>query len=180
MKDNQALRSHSAMSSPGGDSTSSAVAARSGVAVNHKIFEHCQDASKSSHDPNTQVGCIFVRPETDEIIASGSNTLVKGCKRTDKRVTRPDKYKWIEHAERNAIYAAARKGVSLNGSLAYVTMWPCMECARAIVQAGSIGVVAASRPDLDDDRWGDQFRLTLELFDDVGLQYKFVDEEEKI
>lgn len=155
-------------------------ATRTGIAVNLDHFAHCKEACKSSDDPNTQVGCIFVRPETDKMIASGSNTLVRGCRRTDRRVTRPDKYMWIEHAERNAIYAAARKGVSLNGSIAYVTMWPCMECARAIVQAGSIGVVAASRPDLDDDRWGDQFRLTFELFDDAGLQYKFIDEEENM
>jgi dCMP deaminase len=147
-----------------------------------RFFGACEDAKQLSDDPDTQVACVFVghKGGADVILARGSNTLVRGCTRTDARVTRPGKYTWIEHAERNAIYSAARAGVSLEGAVAYVTLWPCLECARAIVQCGAAKVVAPSRPDLQDERWGAQFRLTQELFDDVGLPYAFADDGEAL
>tara|TARA_B110000208_G_C11618785_1_gene376422 strand:+ start:117 stop:572 length:456 start_codon:yes stop_codon:yes gene_type:complete len=136
------------------------------------FFAVCSQVAETSDDPNTQVGCLFIN-NSNEIIAKGANTLVAGCTNTKERTTRPAKYSWLEHAERNAIYSAARSGVSLEGSTAYVTLMPCVDCARALIQCGASKVVVASRPNLDDARWGSQFRLTLEMFDDVGFQYIF-------
>ena len=56
---------------------------------------------------------------------------------------RPEKYKWIEHAERNAVYNAARMGAALAGCTAYLN-WepsPCSDCCRAFIQAGITTVV---------------------------------------
>ena len=53
-----------------------------------------------------------------------------------ERQERPEKYWWIEHAERNAIYNAARIGTSLNNCTMYISFLPCMDCARAIVSVG--------------------------------------------
>ena len=50
---------------------------------------------------------------------------------------------WIEHAERNAIYAAARTGVALADARIYVELMPCIECARAIIQAGISEVIVS-------------------------------------
>jgi len=47
----------------------------------------------------------------------------------------------MEHAERNAIYNAARHGTQMEGCTLYVELLPCMDCARAIVQAGIREVV---------------------------------------
>ena len=124
------------------------------------FFAVCSQVAETSDDPNTQVGCLFIN-NSNEIIAKGANTLVAGCTNTKERTTRPAKYSWLEHAERNAIYSAAR------------TLMPCVDCARALIQCGASKVVVASRPNLDDARWGSQFRLTLEMFDDVGFQYIF-------
>ena len=140
-----------------------------------RFLKECEDAKQLSDDPDTQVACVFVG-SGDVILSRGSNTLVRGCPRTEARVTRPGKYKWLEHAERNAIYSAARRGVSLEGAVVYVTLWPCLDCARAIVQCGAAKVVTPSRPDLQDERWGAQFRLTHELFNAVGLPFVFADE----
>jgi dCMP deaminase len=51
------------------------------------------------------------------------------------------KYIWFEHAERNAIYQAARRGLSTEGCTMFVELTPCVECARAIIQAGITQVV---------------------------------------
>ena len=53
-----------------------------------------------------------------------------------ERHARPAKYLWTEHAERNAIYSAARAGVSTYDCTMYCTHAPCADCARAIIQAG--------------------------------------------
>ena len=68
------------------------------------FFAVCSQVAETSDDPNTQVGCLFIN-NSNEIIAKGANTLVAGCTNTKERTTRPAKYSWLEHAERNAINA---------------------------------------------------------------------------
>ena len=100
--------------------------------------------SSRSKDPNTQVSCVIAGPENN-IRATGYNSLPRGV-RDDveiypERFERPEKYMWIEHAERNAIYSAARIGVPLAGSRLICQLLPCMDCGRAIVQTGIIEIV---------------------------------------
>jgi dCMP deaminase len=58
-----------------------------------------------------------------------------------ERYERPEKYMWIEHGDRNAIYAAARVGTPLEGCKMYLPGLPCMDCARGIIQVGIAEVV---------------------------------------
>jgi dCMP deaminase len=107
----------------------------------------CQDACRleaaKSIDKDTPVGCVVVGPEMN-IQVRGHNTLPNGIAAEPlQRLARPDKYTWVEHAERNAIYAAAREGISLKGCTMYVDLTPCVDCARAIIQAGLLEVVVS-------------------------------------
>ena len=90
-----------------------------------------------SKDESTQIGAIIVGMD-NEVLSTGYNSFPRGLDDTIKeRQERPEKYFWIEHAERNAIYNAARIGVSLKNSTIYLTSGvPCMDCARAIVNVG--------------------------------------------
>lgn len=98
-------------------------------------------ASKRSKDPNTQVGACIVG--TDNIIIStGYNGLPKGCSDDDyswDREGEDTKYKYVVHAELNAILNAS--GKPLAGSRIYVALFPCNECAKAIIQSGISEVV---------------------------------------
>lgn len=61
---------------------------------------------------------------------------------------RPEKYQWVEHAERNAVFNAARKGIRLEGGIAYLN-WepiPCSDCTRALIQAGIVEIVGPNIP----------------------------------
>lgn len=99
---------------------------------------------QKSKDPNTQVGCVIVGPG-NEIRSTGYNSFPRGINdNAPERSIRPEKYLWIEHAERNAIYNAARVGVPLQGCTIFMEGLPCMDCARAIIQAGLIKVVINS------------------------------------
>jgi dCMP deaminase len=119
------------------------------------FLDICRTVSRRSKDPNTKLGSVVVGP-AHEIRATGYNSLVRGI-RDDlpERLVRPEKYLWMEHAERNAIYNAARHGVQMEGCSLYVELLPCMDCARAIVQAGIREVV------VDGNRvrqyWSDQY-----------------------
>ena len=95
-----------------------------------------QLVSTKSKDRSTKVGCVIVGPD-HEVRTTGYNGFCRGIiDDVDSRHERPDKYLWTEHAERNAIYNAARNGIQLAGCTAYVTLFPCADCSRAMIQSG--------------------------------------------
>ena len=95
-------------------------------------------AAKRSKDPNTQVGACIVS-EDNIIISTGYNGMPKGCSDDIfpwEREGQQDmtKYPYVVHAELNAILNA--NGRDLRGSRIYVALFPCNECAKAIIQSG--------------------------------------------
>ena len=103
-------------------------------------------ASKRSKDPNTQVGACIVSPD-NIIISTGYNGMPKGCSddefpwdRTGEEID--TKYPFVVHAELNAILNA--NGRDLRGSRLYVALFPCNECAKAIIQSGIKEVIYLS------------------------------------
>lgn len=98
-------------------------------------------AALKSKDTSTQVGAVIVGPDR-EIRSKGYNGPCRGEDDSDPALyVRPYKYSVFEHAERNAVYNAARIGVSTKGCTIYVTFHPCCDCARAIIQSGIAEVV---------------------------------------
>jgi dCMP deaminase len=122
-----------------------------------------------SRDRSRKVGCVVVGPN-HEIRATGYNGFPRGIDDSiDGRYERPAKYRWTEHSERNAIYNAARVGVSLEGCRLYVTtLYPCVDCARAIVQTGIASVMCVA-PDFCDPVWGEDFRIAQTMFQEAGV-----------
>ena len=101
-------------------------------------------AARRSKDPNTQVGACIVSPE-NIIISTGYNGMPKGCSDDEfpwDRTGEDTKYPYVVHAELNAILNA--NGRSLKGSRLYVALFPCNECAKAIIQSGVSEVVYLS------------------------------------
>jgi len=125
--------------------------------------------SSWSEDTDTQVGCVVVNKK-QQIVTTGYNGLSRGIKHLNKRLARPEKYKWIEHAERNAIYQAANIGVSLKNTILYTTLFPCTDCARAIVQSG-ISCVVSYHYKLDNrySTWGDSWNTSKEILTEAGV-----------
>ena len=93
-------------------------------------------AAKRSKDPSTQVGACIVSPD-NIIISTGYNGMPKGCSDDEfpwGREGAETKYPYVVHAELNAILNA--NGRDLRGSRLYVALFPCNECAKAIIQSG--------------------------------------------
>lgn len=99
-------------------------------------------ASKSK-DRSTRVGCVIVGPN-HEVRTTGYNGFCRGMNDdVEERHQRPEKYLWSEHAERNAIFNAARNGIRIEDCTAYTTVFPCADCARAMIQSGIVRVVTS-------------------------------------
>ena len=91
-----------------------------------------------SKDPNTQVGACIVSPD-NKILSMGYNGFPMRCSDDDFPWTREgdgieNKYYYTTHSELNAILNY--RGGSLEGAKMYVSLFPCNECAKAIIQAG--------------------------------------------
>ena len=83
---------------------------------------------------------------------------------------------WIEHAERNAIFAAARTGLATAGSTLIATFHPCADCARAIVQAG-IATLHTLAPDFADPLWGPAFRCSRAILEEGGVSVVYLERD---
>ena len=104
-------------------------------------------AARRSKDPNTQVGACIVSQD-NIIISTGYNGMPKGCSddvfpwdRSGENEA-ATKYPYVVHAELNAILNAS--GRDLRGSRIYVALFPCNECAKAIIQSGIKEVIYLS------------------------------------
>lgn len=131
----------------------------------------CKVVASRSKDPNTQVGCIIAGP-AHEIRSTGYNSLPRGIRdNLPERLERPAKYLWMEHAERNAIYNAARCGTALEGCTIYIELMPCMDCARAIVQAGIKEVVVSGErmSQYSSEYYDEHFGMVEVLFQEAAV-----------
>lgn len=134
-----------------------------------------------SKDRSTKVGAVIVGPD-NEVRSIGYNGFPRGVDdEVEHRHERPTKYLFAEHAERNAIYNAARVGIPTKGCTLYLTSKPsrfppCADCARAIIQAG-ITRVAMEEIDHDSEaykRWKESSAATFEMFFEAGIQFNEV------
>ena len=107
-----------------------------------RFFQVCGLVATWSEDRTTQVGAVLVGP-ANEILTTGYNGFPRGVNQEiDSRHTREgnEKYRWTEHAERNAIFNLARVGGKSLGAKIYSTYHPCSDCARSIIQSGVVEV----------------------------------------
>ena len=127
-------------------------------------------SKERSKDPNTQVGACIVNNQ-NRIVSLGYNGLPNGCNDEmcpwDKREgsLEETKYAYVAHAELNAVlnYHGSVEGCTL-----YVTLFPCNECAKAVIQAGIKDIVY-----LEDKYDGTPSNIVAKkLFDAAGINYR--------
>jgi dCMP deaminase len=143
-------------------------------AWDQRFVELARHIAAWSKDKSRKVGCVIVG-SSREIRAIGYNGLPRGADDLQfARLDRPAKYLWTEHAERNAIFQAARSGIALQGCTMYVSWFPCMDCARAIVQSGIVRLVGV-HPIEHDSKWEEQFMAARQLLSEAGVKVKLLE-----
>lgn len=126
-------------------------------------------SSQRSKDPSTQVGACIVS-EDNKILSIGYNGFPRGC--SDDEISwdregdfQNTKYPYVCHAELNSILNYT--GPTLRGSKIYVALFPCNECAKAIIQSGIKEVIYMC----DKYKETDGVRVSKKMFDMSGVKY---------
>ena len=120
--------------------------------------------SKRSKDPNTQVGAIIVSKD-DRILSVGYNGFPNGCSDDEFPWARSakceydTKYPYVVHAELNAILNFRGDNKAFEGSTLYVTLFPCHECAKAIIQSGITRLVYLDNKYQDTEDFKESLRM---------------------
>lgn len=126
-----------------------------------------------SQDPRTQNGAVLVAGP--KAVASANVYPLAGWSRHG---TPPDKYDYIEHAERAAIYKAAQAGYSTAGSTLYVVWFACPDCARAIIAAGISTVVGSLHARVaTPERWEKDVSRGEAMLRDGGVNTRWLAEK---
>lgn len=134
-----------------------------------------QAAAEHSDDPHTQNGAVLA-PQSG-FVSVAANHVPAGLAITASRMERPRKYGFIEHAERSAIFSAARCGTKTAGSTLYCCWFACRDCARAIICAGVGEVVGHVRPRaLTPGRWEDEVLAGEAMLREAGVSMRWLAE----
>lgn len=136
-------------------------------------------SGERSKDPNSQVGACIVSQD-NKILSMGYNGFPIGCSDDDVPWEREGnvldtKYPYVCHAELNAILNYT--GASLKGSKLYVTLFPCNECAKAVIQSGIMEIIYLE----DKYAESDSVIAAKKLFDVCNIKYsKYIQQGKKI
>ena len=126
-------------------------------------------SAKRSKDPSTQVGACIVNND-HKILSLGYNGMPIGMNDDNAPWDREGeylntKYPYVCHSELNAILNA--RGINLTGATLYVTLFPCNECSKAIIQSGIKKVIYESDKYADTDG----VKASKRMFDECGIEY---------
>lgn len=137
-----------------------------------------KEVSSWSKDPSTQVGAVAVG-QHGEVLSQGYNGFPRGISDNPERLeNRELKYRYIVHAEMNAIYNASFSGASLAGATMYIHGLPCCsDCAKGLIQVG-IKRVVMPKQDVPE-KWKESWYLSRRMFDEAHVEIDFVYPDEQ-
>jgi len=124
-------------------------------------------ASLKSKDKSTQVGAVIVDNKKRKVVSSGYNGFPRYVDDDKIPQDRPEKYKYVVHAELNAILHAER---NLDDCTLYVTVFPCSECMKAVIQSGMKQVIYLN--ELAGENWTEFIKATMTLADLAGVEVR--------
>lgn len=135
------------------------------------MSERAFAAAEQSPNRVRQVGAVLAAK--DGTVIAACNTFPPGIQDLPERHEGDGRFVWMEHAERNAILQAARRGVATAQAHLTTTFFPCIDCARAIALAG-ITCLDTPEPALADPVWGESFKRSRVILEEAGVELRFL------
>jgi len=139
------------------------------------LLERAVAAAAKSPNQIRRVGAVLAAAGTE---IAACNTFPPGVKPLPERATGDNRFIWLEHAERTALFEAAKRGLATDGGTLVSTYFPCSDCARALVLAG-IRTVATPRPEFDDPVWGESFRTSAAILAEGAVEVVYLTEDQE-
>jgi len=140
-----------------------------------KAYENAYDFSD---DPSTQNGSVLIPAgHISNLPCFGANHFPHNVEVTPERLAdRDTKLFFMEHAERDAIYTAAIRGIPTLNATLYVPWFACADCARAIISTGITRVVGHKQMmDKTPERWVASIQAADVMLDEAGVQRVYYD-----
>lgn len=134
-----------------------------------RFLKLAKEVASWSKDQSTKVGAVITTMDGSPV-SWGFNGMAMGIDDTIvSRSDRPTKYKWMCHAERNAMDLSSR--ADLNNCVMYVTFSPCSSCAQSIVQRGikTLVIDKSSTVDTAPERWKEDMYVALEMLKEANV-----------
>ena len=141
-----------------------------------RFLELASHVASWSKDPSTQCGAIIV-DRNRRVISMGYNGFPVGVDDDpDRYDIRAMKYKFIVHAELNAILNCPN---NMDNATLYVSpLVPCCECAKAIIQSGITRVVSNDPTTEQKGRWGESWLAAMLMFGESEVQVDLIEGEQ--
>lgn len=137
------------------------------------LKEACLVGATQSTDPHTQNGAVL-RARNGITVAAANQ--MPPIAHIPARFERPEKYTYVEHAERHVIYVAARTGLATHDATMYCPWFACADCARAIILAGISRVVGHTKPrELMTERWKQSVAVADVMLQEAGIETVLLD-----
>ena len=135
---------------------------------NKRFLDLCEHVATWSKDPSTKLGSVIVDSKK-RVVSVGYNGFPRGVFDYEDRYNdRPTKYLFVAHAERNALDNAP---MMVDNCTMYVTLEPCVECAKSIIQKG-ISRVVTYRPTREDTfNW----ETSRQMFKEAGVELIYLE-----
>ncbi len=132
-------------------------------------LKDCYRSARKSNHPSTHNAALLIKNE--QVILSGLNILPPGVKFKKERFQGKAKHTYLNHAERDLLYNAARKGISTK-NLTMVMPWlPCVPCANAIITAGIKKLVIHKQMvERTDEKWREELENALQLMREADIE----------
>lgn len=139
--------------------------------LTEQLLEAAILAARRSPNQVRHVGAVLLAADGQTRL-SACNSFPQGVQDTPERHAGNGRLVWMEHAERNVIFAAARAGIATDGATLAASFFPCLDCARAIVQSG-IRHLHTLPPAYDDPVWGASFEPSRAILEEGGVALHF-------
>ena len=138
-------------------------------------MRYAEVAASMSKDPRSKVGAVAIDDDF-RVLATGYNGFPRGVTDSEERLcNREMKYALIVHAEANIVAQSAYSGVSIRGSTVLVSsLFPCVDCAKLLVQAGVRRVIA---PKIANERWRQSNELAKLIFAESNVEVVEIETE---
>ena len=155
------------------------------MSSDNTFLKYSYDIAKESDDPkaktnkNSAVGCVIAL--NDKVLVTSANILPEQVINSSliNKTLEENRYHFIEHAERAAIYKALNSSINLSGATAYCTRFPCSDCARALIAANITRLVLpeVAKAEPTDSTWIESQNAAKTLFTESNISIDFIDLE---
>ncbi|MBN2459380.1 hypothetical protein JXB28_03790 [Candidatus Woesearchaeota archaeon] len=133
------------------------------------LLKECYAYAKKSYHPSTHNAALLV--DKGKIILRGVNVLPPRVKRKKERFEGNNKHIYPNHAERDLVYKAARKGISTSGLTMVMPWLPCIPCANAIISSGiATLIVHKQMVERTREGWQEELRNAVKIMKEAGVK----------